>query len=502
MMNEMSNSAGAYQRLTARFERIAVVKETLSMLGWDEAAVMPDGGATARADQLAMLSGIAHGMLIEPVVADDLAAAEAPAGDLVAARNLALMRREHRQAVALPGDLVEALARQSSSCEKVWRAARAAADFSMVARPLGALLALSREKAHALSVATGLSPYDALIDSYQPGIRAAEISTIFARYEQFLQRALPLAEAVQAQREQRGPGTAPFAVAAQEALCRKLAAQAGLDFTGARLDRSMHPFCGGTPTDIRITTRYDEADFCSALTGVLHETGHALYEAGLPRAQARQMVGYAAGMAVHESQSLIIEMQAVRSDAFLRYLGPVVAAGFGQDVRDFTPDRLSARLRRVERSFIRVEADEMTYPAHVILRFRLESALIAGDLAVADLPGAWNEGMRDLLGIVPPDDAQGCLQDIHWYTELFGYFPSYTLGAMAAAQLMVAARRAEPGLDAALAQGDFSPLLSWLRAHIHHQGSMFGFNELLQRATGKPLDPADFEAHLTQRYLS
>ncbi len=501
-MNDMSNSAGAYQRLTTRFARMAVVEEALSMLGWDEAAVMPVGGAAARADQLATLSGLAHSMLVEPAVADDLAAAEPPPGDAVAARNLTLMRRAHRQAVALPGDLVEALARQSSSCEKIWRAARAASDFSMVAGALGELLALSRQKAQALGAATGLSPYDALIDSYQPGIRTAEIAPVFARYEQFLRQALPQAEAVQARREQRGPGAAPFAVAAQEALCRKLAAQAGLDFTGARLDRSAHPFCGGTPTDIRITTRYDEADFCSALMGVLHETGHALYEAGLPRAQARQKVGYAAGMAVHESQSLIIEMQAVRSDAFLRYLGPVLAQAFGQDAREFSPERLSARLRRVQRSFIRVEADEMTYPAHVILRFRLESALIAGDLTVADVPGAWNDGMRDLLGIVPPDDAHGCLQDIHWYAELFGYFPSYTLGAMAAAQLMAAAHRATPELDAALEQGDFSPLLGWLRAHVHRQGSMFGFNELLQRATGKPLDPGDFEAHLTARYLS
>ena len=501
-MNEMSNKAGAYHRLTTRFARKAVVEEAISMLGWDESAVMPDGGASARADQIALLSGLAHTMLIEPVVADDLAAASAPADDAIAGRNLALMRRAHQHALALPTDLVEALARQSSSCEKQWRAARAASDFSMVAPALSALLALSREKAAALSAATGLSPYDALIDHYQPGITAAEITPIFERYENFLRQSLPQAEAVRSKREQNPPGTAPFAEAAQEALCRKLAAQAGLDFTGARLDRSLHPFCGGTPTDIRITTRYDEADFCAALMGVLHETGHALYEAGLPRAHARQLVGTAAGMAVHESQSLIIEMQAARSDAYLSYLGPVLAAGFGQNPQDFTPDRLSARLRRVERSFIRVEADEMTYPAHVILRFRLEKALIAGDLSIADLPGAWNQGMRDLLGITPPNDAQGCLQDIHWYAELFGYFPSYTLGAMAAAQLMAAARRTTPGLDAALAQGDFSPLLGWLRTHVHSQGSMFGFNELLQRATGKKLDPADFEAHLTARYLS
>ncbi|HEX7389493.1 MAG TPA: carboxypeptidase M32, partial [Acidiphilium sp.] len=371
----------------------------------------------------------------------------------------------------------------------------------MVAKPLGALLALVREEAGALGSALGLAPYDALLDRHQPGISTRDIEPVFARYETFLSEALPRAEAVQAKRTAGLPGTAPFAEAAQEALCRRLAASVGLDFTSARLDRSAHPFCGGTPGDIRITTRYDEGDFCSALMGVLHETGHALYEAGLPRDFARQPVGAAAGMGVHESQSLIVEMQAARSDAYLGYLGPVLAEAFGQDAAAFSLPRLAARLRRVARSFIRVEADELTYPAHVILRFRLETALVAGDLAVADLPGAWNDGMRDLLGITPPDDARGCLQDIHWYCGGFGYFPSYTLGAMAAAQLMAAARLARPDMDGALARGDFSPLQSWLRANVHGHGSRFGFNELLVAATGKPLDPAGFEAHLTARYL-
>jgi carboxypeptidase Taq len=291
-------------------------------------------------------------------------------------------------------------------------------------------------------------------------------------------------------------------VAAQEALCRRLSARLGLDFTHARLDRSAHPFSGGTPTDVRITTRYDPADFAQAVLGVVHETGHALYERGLPAAHARQPVGEAAGMAAHESQSLIIEMQAARSDAFLAWLGPELLGAFGGDPAPYAPANLGRLWRRVERGFIRVDADEMTYPAHVILRFRLEQALIGGDLAVADLPGAWNDGLRALLGVTPPDDARGCLQDIHWYDGGFGYFPSYTLGAMAAAQLMAAARRAVTGLDAALAEGDAAPLVGWLRREVHAKGSLLGFQDLLRAATGKPLDPGDFEAHLTARYLT
>jgi len=220
---------------------------------------------------------------------------------------------------------------------------------------------------------------------------------------------------------------------------------------------------------------------------VLHETGHALYERGLPAAFARQPVGDAAGMAAHESQSLIVEMQACRSDPFLRFLGGELHGAFGGAAAPYAPANLAALWRRVERGFIRVDADEITYPAHVILRFRLERAMIGGALEVADLPGAWNEAMRRMLGITPPDDARGCLQDIHWHDGAFGYFPSYTLGAMAAAQLMKAARAAEPGLDDALAEGDMAPLL--------------GFQDLLRSATGKPLDPSDFTGHLTRRYL-
>lgn len=493
----------AYTRLIDRFRRIATLGEAGAMLGWDAAAMMPPGGAAARGDQLAVLAGLAHGVLTAPEVADDLAAAEAAAAELDPwhAANLGLMRHAHTRATALPADLVEAQVRTNSACEKVWRTARASSDFAAVRPHLADVVRLVREQAAALAPALGLSPYDALMDGYQRGIGAADVAPVFAAYEAFLRDALPRVEARQASAPPPRRPAGPFPIAAQEALCRRLSERIGLDFDHARLDRSAHPFSGGTPTDVRITTRYDAADFTQAVLAVVHETGHALYERGLPEAYARLPVGEAAGMAAHESQSLIVEMQACRSDAFLRWLGPELHAAFGGDAAVYAADNLARLWRHVARGFIRVDADEMTYPAHVILRFRLEQALIAGDLAVADLPGAWNEGFRALLGLVPPDDARGCLQDIHWYDGAIGYFPSYTLGAMAAAQLMASARRALTGLEAALAQGDLSPLVGWLRTHVHGMGSRLGFNELLRAATGKPLDPADFQAHLTARYL-
>jgi carboxypeptidase Taq len=490
----------AYDRLAARFARIATVGEAAAVLNWDAAAMMPAGGGAARGDQLAVLAGLAHGLLAAPDAADDLAAAEA-SGDIWQDSNLALMRHAHLRATAVPADLVEAQARANSACEKIWREARRTSDFAQVAPHLAEVLNLTRQQASALAPALGLSPYDALMDGYQRGIGAGDVAPVFSAYGAFLHHALPRAEALQASRQAPKRPLGPFAAAAQEALCRRLSEAAGLEPSHSRLDRSAHPFCGGTPTDVRITTRYDEADFSRSLLGVLHETGHALYERGLPSAHARQPVGEAAGMAAHESQSLIVEMQACRSDAYLAWLAPVLLDSFGGDPAAYEPGNLARMWRRIERGFIRVDADEMTYPAHVILRFRLEQALVAGDLAVTDLPGAWNDGMRDLLGIVPPDDAQGCLQDIHWYDGAIGYFPSYTLGAMAAAQLMAAARRAVPTLDAALARGQLGPLVAWLRTHVHGRGSLLGFNDLLREATGKPLDPSDFEAHLTARYL-
>ena len=495
----------AYERLAARFRLIATIGECAAMLGWDASAVMPPGGGAARGDQLAVLARLRHQQLTAPETEADLQAAETcdpVQTDPWQATNLRLMRHVHTRTKTLPADLVEAQARANSHCEKVWRVARAQADFSLVRPHLAEVLRLTREAAACLSSALGLSPYDALMDGYQQGIGGDDVAPIFDTYLEFLSAALPEVERRQAMSPAPLRPAGPFPITAQQTLCRDLAQRLGLDFEHARLDQSAHPFSGGTPTDVRITTRYDEDDFTSAVLAVIHETGHALYERGLPSAYARLPVGEAAGMAVHESQSLIVEMQAVRSDAFLGWLGGRLHETFGGPAEPYRLEHLGRAWREVRRSTIRVDADEMTYPAHVILRFRLERAMIAGDLLVGDLPGAWNDGLRRLLGITPPDDAQGCLQDIHWYDGAFGYFPSYTLGAMAAAQLIQAARARITGLDEAFGRGDLSSLVAWLRIHVHGVGSLLDLNAILERATGRKLDPLAFQAHLRRRYLN
>lgn len=486
----------AYEALKEAFHRLGCLGEARGMLGWDASVMMPPGGAAARGEQLAVLSGLSHEMMCAPEMAENLAQAAPQTG--WDATNLELMREAHVRATALPRDLVEAMVRAGQACESVWREARKASDFAAVQAPFSEVVRLTQESAKILGQALGVSPYDALMSQSQRGINAAQVTAIFDRYEAFLREALPKAEELQAQRKQEALPAGPYPQEIQASLARQLAAGAGLNFNAARLDISAHPFCGGTPTDIRITTRYDESDFCSALTGVLHETGHALYEQNLPKEWARQPVGEASGMAVHESQSLIVEMQAVRSDAYLSYMSPLVSQAFGKSI---TLAGLKHRLRRVERSFIRVEADEMTYPAHVLLRFRLEQAMLSGDLAVADLPAAWNEGFHKLLGITPPNHAQGCMQDIHWFDGMIGYFPCYTLGAMAAAQLMATARKVVPDLDTQFAKGDIAPLTNWLAQAVHRKGSSAGFTEILREATGEGLNPAYFEEHLTARYL-
>ncbi|HYM33647.1 MAG TPA: hypothetical protein VEU47_20270, partial [Candidatus Cybelea sp.] len=298
------------------------------------------------------------------------------------------------------------------------------------------------------------------------------------------------------------PLPGPFPVETQRALGLKFMTALGFDFEHGRLDVSLHPFTGGVADDVRITTRYADSDFARALMGVLHETGHALYELGLPNDWRHQPVGYARGMVLHESQSLLIEMQVCRSAEFLNYATPHIREAFGGDGAAWSQENLAAHSGRVERGLIRVDADEVTYPLHVVLRYRLERAMLAGDLQIADLPGAWTEGMRELLGVTPPDDRDGCMQDIHWPSGTFGYFPTYTLGAIAAAQLFDAARKADPAIVPGITRGDFRPLLAWLRVNVHGLGSLYGTDDVLRRATGAPLGVAAFKAHLERRYLS
>ena len=464
---------------------------------------MPPGGAEARAEQLAVLGVMRHEGLTEAALVDLLAAAEADGGALDSWQraNLREMRREWRHANALEADLVEARSRAASTCEMIWRKARAEDDFAMLRPSLEELLRLTREVAAAKAEAFGCEVYDALLDEYEPGGSSAAIDAIFAELARFLPSFVEQAIARQAAAPEPQPLPGPFPIEAQRQLGLRFMEALGFDFDHGRLDVSLHPFTGGVPDDVRITTRYSEANFAGALMGVLHETGHALYERGLPAAWRQQPVGNARGMVLHESQSLLVEMQVCRSDAFLQFAAPLMRAAFAGEGPVWSAANMARHYRRVARSLIRVEADEVTYPLHVILRYRLERAMLGGDLAVADLPSAWRDGMRDLVGLAPPNDREGCLQDIHWPSGSFGYFPTYTLGALAAAQLFAAAKRQDAAIVPAIAKGDFAPLLAWLRRNVHGQGSLLTTDELLSQATGAPLGVAAFEAHLSERYL-
>jgi carboxypeptidase Taq len=493
------SAQAAYKNLTDHFARIGALRAVSGILGWDAATMMPSGSAAARAEQQAALDVAIHEKLNDPRVQEWLATAEGESPEAKA--NLHEIRRDVVHATAVPADLVDAFARATSASEMVWRAARAENNFAALLPKLRVLLGLVRDMGQAKAEALGTSVYDALLDQFEPGGRSADIDVLFADLAAFLPDLTENVLAAQARRPAPLDLPGPFPVATQKALGERLMRALGFDFDRGRLDVSHHPFCGGAPGDVRITTRYNDDSFFPAMMGVLHETGHALYEIGLPQHHRGQPIGYARGMSLHESQSLLVEMQVSRSQAFLTFATPLIREAFGGSGPAWSVENLHAHATRVSRGLIRVNADEVTYPAHVILRYRLERALIDGSLDLADLPGAWRDGMQELVGITPPDDKDGCLQDIHWPAGLFGYFPTYTMGAMTAAQLYAAAQEAVPEIPDEIAKGNFAPLLGWLREKIHGLGSTQSTRDILIAATGAPLSVAPFRRHLERRYL-
>ncbi|MEL0107404.1 MAG: carboxypeptidase M32 [Rhodospirillaceae bacterium] len=495
--------SSAYQKLEGRFRRLKALSEAEAILQWDLATMMPHGGAAGRAEQLAELKAVQHGILTAAEVADLIGEAESQSNlDAEQQANLNEIKRNWVHATALPEDLVIALSKAESACEHIWRTARANADFSLVRPKLEVLLSIVKDVASAKADQLNLSLYDALLDQYEPGMRSDEIDKEFSELESFLPAFLNRVLEHQARQSPAVQPQGPFPVKKQKALGMQFMQALGFDFDYGRLDVSLHPFSGGTTDDLRITTRYDESDFTSSLMGVLHETGHALYDKGLPKNWRSQPAGDARGMGMHESQSLLIEMQVCRSRAFLEYASPIIANAFNGAGPAWEVDNLYKLYTRVTPDFIRVDADEVTYPAHVIVRYRLEKAMIEGDLSVEDLPGAWNDLMKSLLGLTPPSDREGCLQDIHWYDGAWGYFPTYTLGAMMAAQIFQAATQSDVDIIPGIRQGNFKPLMSWLHQNIHNKGSLFSTNEILTQATGKPLDANVYKAHLENRYLN
>lgn len=500
----------SYEKLQERFARLGQLDEVGAIVDWDQAVNMPQSAGEARAESIAGLTRLRHELLIERQVGDwiDTATRQLENGELGdwEAANLREMGRAYRRATVVPGDLVEASTKADKQSEQAWRSYRAENDFTSYAPYLERVLSLKRQVGEAQAQALGVGVYDALIDEYEPGVRSADIDRAFAPLEAFLpdftERVIERQKSVRPVAP-RGP----FPIEQQRELGIRMIKAVGFDLDRGRLDVSHHPFCGGVARDVRITTRYDEDDFTSALMGVLHESGHGKYEQGLPLVWEHQPVGLARGMALHESQSLLLEMQVCRSRQFLEFAAPLLREAFEDSASElpeaFELENLVALYSRVERSLIRVDADEVTYPAHILLRYDIEQRLINGTLQVKDLPEAWDERMLALLHTsTHGDDKNGCMQDVHWPSGAFGYFPLYTLGAIVAAQLFASVQSSKPGVMGQLEVGDFSVLDGWLRENVWQWGSRYTTDELLERATGRSLDPSCFIEHLERRYLA
>ncbi len=485
-------------QLKRRFERLSRIDDALGILHWDQAVNLPSGSSEARADQLAELSQLSHEILVATEIGSLIENALADASVAGIERtNVELMKRSYVRATALEPDFVARKARVCSLAELAWRSARAENNFAAFKPNLREVLDIARTEAKAYSAKLYLKPYDALLDQFQPGLRESSFIDLF----DVLERELPdrVEQAIANNLPFQGQQKAISATEQAEAF-KTVMGRVGFDFTKGRLDQSTHPFCGGASGDHRITSRYDEMDVSKGLMGVLHETGHALYEMGLPTEWRGQPVGESLGIVVHESQSLLTEMQLCRSPAFLSYLSGMLASAFGQDPAWETKN-LIAQSTHVSRQPIRVDADEVTYPLHVILRYRLERALFDDDLSVDDLPAAWHDMARNMLGIDVATDREGCLQDIHWPEGIFGYFPCYTLGALLAAQLFDKLKEAIVDLNRQIASGDFAEAISWLRSTIHQRGSTLGYDTMVKSSTDNELGPHAFLAHIDRRYI-
>lgn len=490
----------AYDALCQRHQRIHRLSHLQSIASWDQSAFMPSRGAQARAEALAEMDGLLHQLGTDAALKQLLdEAAQEPLDDVQRA-SLREMRRVWRSANAVPQRLVEARSLANSHCEHQWRQQRPANDWAGYVENLRPVVRYAREEAQYLADDAGLSRYDALLDQFEPGMRSAEVDRVFGDLRQWLPGLIGQVMDRQARDNVIHP-QGPFPAAAQRALGLDAMKLLGFDFEAGRLDESAHPFCGGVPEDVRMTTRYRDDSFLQSLTGTIHETGHGRYEQNLPREWLGLPVARARSMGLHESQSLSFEMQLAAHPGFAGLLQPLVERHLGHQ-RGFAADNLHQLMTRVAPGYIRVDADEVTYPAHVILRYEIERPLIEGEIEVEDIPALWDRKMQELLGLDTRGNYKdGCMQDVHWGCGLFGYFPCYTLGAMYAAQWFATMRRERPTLDEEIARGELAPVFDWLKDRIWSQGSRWETPELVRRASGEALAPAHFRRHLETRYL-
>jgi carboxypeptidase Taq len=482
-----------HSRFRALWREVRDLESAQQLLEWDQETYMPAAAAEGRGRCLATLAGLRHARLTAPELGDvveAVAAAAEPGGEWEAQAREA--RRRVRRAVAVPRRLAEELAAASSAGLAAWQEARPRRDYGRFAPALERLLALKREEAGCIA---GRGPaYDALLDDYEPGTTVDDLVPLFAALRA---RLVPLVQAVVESGRQvdEAPAGGDYPLEAQRQLGAFAASEMGFDFAAGRLDRSAHPFCIGIGRrDVRLTWRGEDGDFRGTLLGVLHEVGHGLYEQGLPAEWEGTPLGEAASTGLHESQSRLWEIMVGRGLPFWRWLHPHFRQAFpGQGP---SPEQVWPLLHVIRPSLIRTEADEVTYNLHVLVRFELERRLISGELGVTELPAAWDDLYAEVLGVRPDHVGEGVLQDLHWAAGFFGYFPTYTLGTLAAVQLYRAAERDLGGLDEVLARGDFAPLLAWLRDKVHRHGSRHRPRELLTRACGEPPSAEPFLAYV------
>ncbi len=485
--------------LVTHLQETALLSTSNNLLDWDQETQMPAGGLDWRARQQALIARMVHERSSSHERGDLIAAVEGDKGAMADAATAALVRearRDYMKATKLPASLVEEMAKTSSVAKHEWAEARAASDFKRFAPWLEKLVGLLRAQADCYGFAKDGERWDALADLYEPGCTAKYVAGVFDPLRPRLQKLI--AEIKSAPRKP-ADGFNDFAVSIdrQEALSRFVAEAIGFDFNRGRLDRSTHPFCGGTHcNDVRMTTRYNERCVNDALGSTMHESGHAIYEQGLDYSRIGTPLGESVSLGIHESQSRMWENQVGRSRAFWSWLAPRMPDIIGADSRRFSLDDLYGAANVVEPGFIRVEADEATYNLHVMVRFEIERAVIGGSLEVAGIPSVWNRLYKELLGLDVPDDRRGCLQDIHWSMGAMGYFPTYTLGNLYASQFYEAACEQMPGLAEGFARGEFAPLRAWLNANIHIHGKRYSPSELVQRVTGKPLSAEPLMRHL------
>ncbi len=484
------------KRLQARLGEISDLEQVLSLLHWDQNTMMPAGGGRARAAQLATLARVRHERLTAAETGELIAAAEAELGELaedgVERRTVAEARRLYDKEARIPAELAEQMARAASEGYQLWVGARAENDFRAYAPALERNIELAREYAGCFDGYA--DPYDVLLDDYAPGMTSVQVGALFADLRGEL---VPLIDTLAGRELDTAVLSARYPEAGQRALVAKVLSWQGFEGRAWRLDDTVHPFATGiSVADVRLTTRYEPDYFPTALYGAMHECGHGLYHAGIAPGLERTPLGAIRSYAFNESQSRLWENLVGRSLSFCRALAPELERCSQGSLAGLDPMALFRAVNAVRRSLIRIEADETTYGLHVILRYELERLLLHGELAVAQLPEAWNLRMREYLGVEVPRDADGVMQDVHWSAGSIGYFPSYAIGNLIAAQLWERIRADLPELDEQLARHELVPLRDWLREHIYRHGSRLSDDELLTRITGEPLSVAPFMRYL------